>query len=257
MPFLTRLGAAASRVLGLFSRTGPTVSPTITSTSSSSQATININWTNTSNVFPINVYLNGNYWTQVSAGTTSASFGGFTCGTTHTFRLAYTSAGSIGPLSNQVSQYVTPLGSGTYAGQFCNGCTLNYQYWNGSCGTYSQVAEYNSPSCGCTPPLSSFAQAVGYDYLYCGCNANVLVSGYHDYCGGWFQASGQMCCVGYATTQSCSQPGNWTVYGGTCANADLELQIWRSPSQIAGSWYIGTVSSCGYFNYGGYSVYVS
>lgn len=256
MPFLTRLGAAASRVLGLFSRTGPTVSPTITSTSSSGQSVITIIWTNTSIVFPINVYLNGFYWTQVSAGTTSASFGGFTCGTTNTFRLAYTSGGSIGPLSNQVSQYVTPISAGTYAGQFCNGCTLNHNYHNGNCGFYSQQIQFNSPSCGCTPPLESFAQAVGYDFN-CGCSSNVLVSGSHSWCGGWFQAAGQMCCQGYATTQSCSQPGSWTVYGGICAYGDLELQIWRSPSQNVGSWYIGTVASCGYFSYGGYSVYVS
>lgn len=257
MPFLTRLGAAAARVLGLFSRTGPTVFPTITSTSSSSQSVISINWTNTSNVFPIYIYLNNNYYTQVSAGSTSAGFGGVSCGTTYSIKLAYASGGSIGPFSNSVNQYVTPIGSGNYAGQFCNGCTLNYNYFDGSCGYYSSPVQYNSPSCGCTPPLQSFCRATGYDYLYCGCNADVLVGGYNNYTYQNYTGAATMCCQSSADTSTVSQPSTWTVYGGTCQNADLELSIWRSPSQQAGSWYIGTVNCCSYFCYGGYQAYVS
>lgn len=38
---------------------------------------------------------------------------------------------------------------GTYYSAYCDGCTYYNQYHDGYGGFYSEVFEYNSPSCGC------------------------------------------------------------------------------------------------------------
>jgi hypothetical protein len=45
--------------------------------------------------------------------------------------------------------------AGEYVGQFCSGYDLYYTYTNGSCGTYNQLVESNSGTCGYIEPTAT------------------------------------------------------------------------------------------------------
>jgi hypothetical protein len=58
----------------------------------------------------------------------------------------YTGGGTRGIVDNGNCNLCPPLG--TYLDQYCSGFDLYYTYANGSCGTYDELYESNSPACG-------------------------------------------------------------------------------------------------------------
>jgi len=55
---------------------------------------------------------------------------------------------------------------GTYQGQFCSGYNLYYIYADGSGGTYNQLQQTNSPTCGYAPPtLAAYYSGVSEDFV--------------------------------------------------------------------------------------------
>jgi len=62
---------------------------------------------------------------------------------------------------NDTSRYPP---AGTYQGQFCSGFDLYYIYADGSGGTYNQLVQSNSPTCGYVPPTLNASATVNFPY---------------------------------------------------------------------------------------------
>lgn len=68
---------------------------------------------------------------------------------------------------SDTSQYIP---AGTYISQYCSGYDLYYTYADGSGGTYDQLAQSNSPTCGYTPPTIAGSVTLGSNYVVFGPN---------------------------------------------------------------------------------------
>jgi hypothetical protein len=75
---------------------------------------------------------------------------------------------------------VVPNAGQPVGGQYCSGTTLYQNYTDGSGGTYASVVEYNSSSCGYSPPPAG--QPVGAQY----CSGTTLYQNYTDGSGGTY-----------------------------------------------------------------------
>jgi hypothetical protein len=114
--------------------------------------------------------------------------------------------------------------NGTYAGSFCSGGALYYEYHNGSCGYYSSLQSSCSSSCGCCPSNGTYAGSF--------CSGGALYYEYHNGSCGYYSSLQSSCssscgcnpcsgCSSYGTYlgQSCSGCALYNVYADGCCGS--------------------------------------
>lgn len=125
------------------------VNPTSGNTSS---ATTTVSWSSTcaGGFSSGGLYINGALNQSISQSG-SVSFGPNIAVGTYNIYVTITDSLSQSTSSSTIT-YNEYTPSGTYISQFCSGFNLYYTYANGSGGTYNQLQQTNSPTCGYVPP---------------------------------------------------------------------------------------------------------
>ena len=164
---------------------------------------------------------------------------GLTNGTSYTFTVYGLTDYGIQSASSAPSNAVTPFAPPVYppygtliAANQCSGYTLYNLRADGSGGTYQEILETNSTSCGYTPPPPP-CTAYG-TFLTSGCVGQNLYYYFADgHCGsfgvdqglstscGYVPTPGCTCCVGSAVSESQCLPGGTryrygVAYNGSC-----------------------------------------
>lgn len=210
-------------ILGIIDGSGDTVGTPVIGTAVAGNTRANVNFTP-----PTSTGKGGITYTATSTpgsftGTAAGSpieVAGLTNGTSYTFTVRATTDYGIQSASSAASNAVTPFAPPVYppygtliAANQCSGTTLYNLRADGSGGTYNEILEYNSVSCGYTPPpppctpygtLLATNQCSGYA-LYniyadgnCG-SYNVITENPSTACG-YVPTPGCTCCTGVAVT---------------------------------------------------------
>jgi hypothetical protein len=168
---------------------------------------------------------------------------GLTNGTSYTFTVYGMTDYGIQSASSSASNAVTPFAPpvcpayGTLlAANQCSGFTLYNLRADGTCGTYNEILQTNSTSCGYTPPpppctpygtfLTSgcVGQNLYYYYADGSCGSYGVDQGPAVQCG-YVPTPACTCCVGVAVSDSCCMPPsrlygrNGIQYNGSCGAA--------------------------------------
>lgn len=176
---------------------------------------------------------------------------GLTNGTSYTFTVYGMTDYGIQSASSAASNAVTPFSPPVYppygtllAANQCSGTTLFNLRADGSGGTYNEILEYNSVSCGYTPPpppctpygtLLAANQCSGYTlyniYAEGACGSYTVVTENPSPSCGYVPPPACTCCVGVSVTDTrcycprgpeytcVNQARNGTYYSGACGAA--------------------------------------